>query len=156
MRACIQDGSSKAESIKELAEAQINLGKLQNELSEEIRQVAEYDPELQKHKEFVQSAEVDRNRLVIQHNNDQNEVLQLTGRANELEIRIRDNNTRAEGPDDGKLIAKRAHAEIQTVQYEARIAHEELSTARRVFNKTNHRRALLKIGGESPHSQCED
>ena len=69
-RGCIKDGSSKAESDRELAEAQINLGKLQNELSEKIRQVAEYDSELQKYKEFAQSAEVDRNRIVIQHNND--------------------------------------------------------------------------------------
>ena len=46
-RACIQDGSSKAESDKELAEAQIYLGKLQSELSEKIRQFAEYDSELQ-------------------------------------------------------------------------------------------------------------
>ena len=78
-RACIKDGSSKAGSDRELAEAQINLGKLPNELSEKIRQVAEYDSELQKHKELTQSAEVDRNRLVIQHNNGQNEVFQLTG-----------------------------------------------------------------------------
>ena len=61
-RACVQDGSSKAEFSKELAGAQINLGRLQNELSEKIRQVAEYDSELQKHKELAQSAEVDRNR----------------------------------------------------------------------------------------------
>ena len=47
--ACIQDGSSKAESTKELAEAQIHPGKLQNELSEKIRQVAEYGSEMQKH-----------------------------------------------------------------------------------------------------------
>ena len=77
-RACIKDGSSKADSDRELAEAQINIGKLQNELSEKTRQVAEYDSELQKHKELTQSAEVDRNRLVTQHNNDQNEVFQLT------------------------------------------------------------------------------
>ena len=111
---------------KELAEAQINLGKLQNELSEKIRQVAEYDSQLQKHKELVRSAEVDHNRLGIQHNNDQNEVLQLTDRVNELEIRIRDNNIRVEGPDDGHFIVKKAHAEVQTAQNEARIAHEDL------------------------------
>ena len=32
-------------------------------------------------------------------------------------------------------MVKRAHAEIQTAQNEARIAHEELNTARRIFNK---------------------
>ena len=133
-RACVQDGSNKAESAVEL-EAQRNVGKLQNELSAKIRQVAEYDSELQKHKDLVQSAESDCNRLVIQHNNDQNEVLQLTDRVNELEIRYRDTNTKVEGPDDGHFIVKSAHAEVQSAQYEARIAHEELSTARRVFNK---------------------
>ena len=46
-RACIKNGFSKADSDRELAEAQINLGKLQNELSERIRQVAEYNSELQ-------------------------------------------------------------------------------------------------------------
>ena len=46
-RARIKDGSSKAESDRELAEAQIKLGKLQNELSDKMRQVAEYDSELQ-------------------------------------------------------------------------------------------------------------
>ena len=134
-RACIKDGSSKAESDRELAEAQISLGRLQNELSEKIRQVAEYDSELQKHKELFQSAEVDRNRLVIQHNSDQNEVLQLIGGVNELETRVRDNNTRVEGPDDGHFIVKRAHVEIQTAQNEARIVHEELDTARSISNE---------------------
>ena len=80
------------------------------------------------YKELVQSGEVDRNRLVIQHNNDQSEVLQLTGRANELEACVRENNTKVEGPDDGHFIVRRAHAEIQTAQNEARIAHEELTT----------------------------
>ena len=84
---------------------------------------------------LIQSAEVDRNRLVIQHNNDQNEVFQLTDRVHGLETRIRDNNTKVEGPDDGHFIVKRAHAEIQTAQNQARIAHEELNTARSIFNK---------------------
>ena len=88
-----------------------------------------------KHEDLARSAEVDRNRLVIQHNNDQNEVLQLTDRVNELEIRIRDNNNRVEGPRDGHFIVKRAHTEIQTAQNEARIANEELSTARSIFDK---------------------
>ena len=52
-----------------------------------------------------------------------------------MEIRLKDNNTKVEGPDDGHLIVKRAHFEIQPAQNEARIAHEELSTARRIFNK---------------------
>ena len=125
----------KAESDRELAEAQMNLGKLQNELSEKVRQVAEYDSELQKQKELVQSAEVDRNRFVVQHNNGQNEVLQLTDRVNELETRVRENNAKVEGPDDGHFIVKRAHVEIQSARNEARIAHEELTTARSIFNK---------------------
>ena len=41
-----------------------------------------------------------------------------------MEVRLRDNNTNAEGPND-----------IQSAQNEARIAHEVLSTARRIFNK---------------------
>ena len=90
---------------------------------------------MQKHKDLVQSVENDRNRLVVQHNNDQNEVLQLTERVNESETRLRDNNTKVEGPGDGHFIVKRAHAEIQSAQNGARIAHEELSTARRIFNK---------------------
>ena len=59
--ACIQNGSSKAESAFELAEAQINLGKLQNELSAKIHEVAKYGSELQQYKDLVQSAEDDRN-----------------------------------------------------------------------------------------------
>ena len=51
--ACIQDGTSKAESAFELAEAQINLGKLQNELSAKIHEVAKYDSELQQYKDLV-------------------------------------------------------------------------------------------------------
>ena len=92
-RAYIQDGSGKVESAVELAEAQINLGKLQNELSAKIREVAKYDSELQQYKDLVQSAENDRNRLVIQHNSDQNELLQLIDKVNELEIRLRDSNS---------------------------------------------------------------
>ena len=130
-RACIKDGSSKADSDRELAEAQINLGKLQNELSEGIRQVAEYNSELQKYTELAQSAEVDRNRLVIQHNNDQNEVIQLTDRVNDLENRVRENNAKVEGPDDGHFIVKRAHVEIQSARHEIRVAREELAAERR-------------------------
>ena len=134
-RACVKDGSSKGESDRELAEAQINLGRLQNELSEKIRQVAEYDTELQKHKELFQSAEVDRRRLVVQHSDDQKEVPQLTDRVNELETRVRENNAKVEGPDDEHFVVKRTHVEIQTARNEARIAHEEPTTARSIFKK---------------------
>ena len=71
----------------------------------------------------------------MQHNNGQNEVLQLIDRVNELETRIRDNNAKVEGPDGGHFVVTRAHAEIQTAQNEARIAHEEPNTARSIFNK---------------------
>ena len=52
-----------------------------------------------------------------------------------METRLRENNAKVESPVNGHLIIKRAHAEIQFAQNEARIVHEELSTARRVFNQ---------------------
>ena len=147
-RACIKDGSRKADSDRELAGAQINLGKLQNELSEGIRQVAEYNSELQKYKELAQSAEVDRNRLVVEHNNDQNEVIQLTDRVNDLENRVRGNNAKVEGPDDGHFIVKRAHLEIQFAQNETPVAREELAVERtQRLNKSPLNTRSLSIKG---------
>ena len=89
---CIQDGSSKAESAFGLAEAQINLGKLQNELSAKISETAKYDSELQQYKDLFQSAEDDSN-------SGQNELLQLIGKVNELEIRLKGNNAKVQGHD---------------------------------------------------------
>ena len=64
-----------------------------------------------------------------------NEVFKLTHRVNDLDTRARENNAKVEGPDDGHFIVRRAHVEIQTTQNEARIAHDELTTARNIFNK---------------------
>ena len=134
-RACIQDGSGKVEAAIELAEAHINFGKLQNELSEKIREVVMCGAELQQSKDLILSAENDRNRFVIQHNRDQNELLRFADQVSQLEIRPRDNNTKVEGPDDGHFIVKRAHAEVQSAQNEARVAHEELCMVWKIFNQ---------------------
>ena len=134
-RARIQGGAGKVEAAIELAEAHINLGKLQNELSEKVREAAMRDAELQQSKDLVLSSENDLHRLVIQHNRGQNELLRLAGQVSELGIRLWDNNTKVEGPDDGRFIVKRAHAEIQSAHNEARVAHEELCMVRKIFNQ---------------------
>ena len=134
-RACIQDGSGNVETAIELAEAHINLGRLQYELPEKIHEVALYNAELQQSKDLVLSTENDPDRPVIQYNRDQNEMVRLAEKVNQLEIKLKDNNPKVEGPDDGHFIVKRAHAEIQSAQNEARIANEELGTARRIFNQ---------------------
>ena len=62
-------------------------------------------------------------------------MVRLTEQVNQLEIRLKDNNPKVEGPDDGHFIVKRAHKEVQSAKDEARIANEELGTARRIFNQ---------------------
>ena len=64
-----------------------------------------------------------------------NAIIQLTGRVNDLENRMREYNAKVEGPGDGHFIVKRAHVEIQSAQNETRIAREELATERSVFLK---------------------
>ena len=48
-RACLGDQTEHVELAVELAEAHINLGKLQNELSEKVRTVATYEAEILQH-----------------------------------------------------------------------------------------------------------
>ena len=52
-----------------------------------------------------------------------------------METQLRDNDIKVGGPDDGRIIVRKAHAEVQSAQKEARVAHEELCTAREVFNQ---------------------
>ena len=54
-KACIQDGTGMVEAAIELARAHINLGRLQNELFERVREVAMYGAELQQSKDLVLS-----------------------------------------------------------------------------------------------------
>ena len=108
-RACIKDGSDTAGTAIELAEAHINLGRLQNELSGKVREIAMYDAEARKSRNLVLSTENDRNRLIVQHNHDQNEVHRLIDQVSQLEVRIiRNNNTKVEssGEDHYRLVRK--------------------------------------------------
>ena len=98
-RACITNGEDSLGSAAELAEANINLGRLQNELSEKVRTVATYEEELRKSRDSILNIENDHNRFVVQHNRDQAELLRLNEIISQLESKARTEHVKGDGVD---------------------------------------------------------